>query len=100
MRRTTWPRFRWLIQLVAMILRHKALVAAALIAAGFAAHAEKKTVCTITVNSADEREVFKRFLPADDYEFVELVERGRPDWLRSSCQKQVQCDVLLISGHF
>jgi len=83
-----------------MILRHKALVAAALIAAGFAAHAEKKTVCTITVNSADEREVFKRFLPADDYEFVELVERGRPDWLRSSCQKQVQCDVLLISGHF
>lgn len=83
-----------------MLLRHALLLAAALIAAGFAAHAEKKTVCTITVNSADEREAFKRFLPAEDYEFVELVERARPDWLRSSCQKQVQCDVLLISGHF
>jgi len=28
------------------------------------------------------------------------VEKGREDWLRSSCQKQVQCDVLVISGHF
>jgi hypothetical protein len=79
---------------------HRFLLAAVLIAAGFAAHAGKTTVCTITVNSADERDAFKRFLPADDYEFVELVERGRPDWLRSSCQKHVQCDVLVISGHF
>jgi len=70
-----------------------------LAAVAFAA-AGKTTVCTITVNSPDEREAFKRHLPVDDYEFVELVEKGRPDWLRSSCQKQVQCDVLLISGHF
>jgi hypothetical protein len=63
-------------------------------------HAAKKTVCTITVNSSDEREVFRRSLPADQFEFVELVERGRPDWLASACQKGVRCDALLISGHF
>ena len=39
-------------------------------------------------------------LPKGEYEFVELVERGRPDWLASACAKQVRCDVLLISGHF
>jgi hypothetical protein len=67
--------------------------------AGFAA-AEPKTVCTVTVNSADEREVFRQSLPPDQYRFVELVERGRPDWLASACRKQVSCDVLVISGHF
>ena len=64
------------------------------------ARADKKTVCTITVNSPDEREMFRRSLPADDFDFVELVERGRPDWLTSACRKGVRCDALLISGHF
>ena len=61
---------------------------------------EKQTVCTITVNSADEKEAFRRYLPASKYAFVELVERDRPDWLASSCQAGVQCDVLIISGHY
>lgn len=64
------------------------------------AHAEKKTVCTVTVNSADEWETFRARLPKGDYEFVELIEKGRPDWLRSSCQRGVKCDVLVVSGHF
>jgi hypothetical protein len=64
------------------------------------AAAEKKTVCTITVNSADEQKTFQRFLPSDKYQFVELVERNRPDWLASACQAQVACDVLVISGHY
>lgn len=59
-----------------------------------------QTVCTVTVNSADEKEVFRRFLPAPQYRFVELVERGRPDWLRSACRAGVSCDVLIISGHY
>jgi hypothetical protein len=59
-----------------------------------------KTVCTITVNSADEKEAFQRQLPASRWRFVELVERGRPDWLASSCRAGVRCDVLVISGHF
>ena len=59
-----------------------------------------KTVCTITVNSSDEKEAFRRSLPADKYRFVELVERGRPDWLATACQQHVRCDVLVISGHY
>lgn len=62
--------------------------------------AEKQTVCTITVNSADEQEAFRRHLPAAKYQFVELVERHRPDWLSSACQAAIACDVLVISGHY
>ena len=62
--------------------------------------AEKKTVCTITVNSDNEKEAMRARLPHDKFQFVELVEHGRPDWLESACQKKVQCDVLVISGHF
>ena len=57
-------------------------------------------MCTITVNSADEKEAFRRYLPESKYRFVELVERGRPDWLASACRAGVSCDVLIISGHY
>ena len=78
-----------------------ALVAAVVVVAAIpSAHAGKRTVCTITVNSADEREVFKQRLPEGEYDFVELVERGRPDWLASACRQGVRCDLLVISGHF
>jgi hypothetical protein len=83
---------------------HRRLALVALAAAAWLvcapAFADKTTVCTITVNSSDEREVFRRYLPADRYQFVELVERGRPDWLASACRKGIRCDVLVISGHF
>src|SRR2546422_4346293 len=74
-----------------------ALLAAAL---GLEVRADKGTVCTITVNSSDEKEMFRRYLPEDKFQFVELVERGRPDWLASACQRRVRCDVVVISGHF
>src|SRR5216683_649930 len=85
-----------------MAVSTKYVLLAAMLAAIWAhdARADKKTVCTITVNSPDEREIFRRNLPQDDFQFVELVERGRPDWLESACRKGVRCDVLLISGHF
>jgi hypothetical protein len=76
------------------------LLAAALALAAPAAFAAKQTVCTVTVNSADEKEAFRRHLPADRFDFVELVEHGRPDWLRSACERRVSCDVLVVSGHF
>jgi len=72
----------------------------ALAAAAARAEEPRQVVCTITVNSADEREAFRRFLPPDKFDFVELVESGRPDWLASSCRRGIQCDVLLVSGHF
>ena len=62
--------------------------------------AGKRTVCTITVNSSDEKEMFRQRLPASQYRFVELVERGRRDWLESACSEGVRCDILIISGHF
>src|SRR6185436_15575557 len=40
------------------------------------------------------------YLPRDEYRFVELVERGRPDWLESACRQDIRCDALIISGHF
>ncbi len=75
-------------------------VAAALSLSMPPARADKQTVCTITVNSADEKEVFRRHLPESKYRFVELVERDRPDWLGSACRKAISCDVLIISGHY
>ena len=75
----------------------------ALVTAGLpidAAAGATATVCTITVNSADEKDAFRRYLPKDKFEFVELVEPGNRDWLASACQRNVQCDVLIISGHF
>lgn len=64
------------------------------------ASAAPKTVCTVTINSSDEKESFQRHLPPGDYQFVELVQRGQPDWLASARQRGVSCDVLVISGHF
>ena len=61
---------------------------------------EPRTVCTITVNSADEQEAFRRYLPPASCRFVELVERHRPDWLASACRAAVACDVLVVSGHY
>ncbi len=78
------------------------LLVVALLAVGWGTDtdAAKRTVCTITVNSPDEKEMFRQRLPEAQYQFVELVERGRPDWLASACQQGIHCDVLIISGHF
>jgi hypothetical protein len=86
----------------AMSISAKVVVLTAALAAVWAleVQAEKKTVCTITVNSADEKEMFRRSLPGDKFQFVELVERGRPDWLSSACRQGIRCDVLVISGHY
>ena len=74
----------------------------ALATAGWAieAAAAKSTVCTITVNSANEKDAFRRHLSKDKFEFVELVEPGNRGWLAAACLRKVQCDVLVISGHF
>ena len=80
----------------------KVFLLVALLAMGCAteSYAGKRTVCTITVNSANEKDAFRKYLPDDQYQFVELVERGRPDWLASACRQGVRCDLLVISGHF
>jgi hypothetical protein len=78
-----------------------AIIAAAMaLAAAVPAQADQRTVCTITVNSPDEQAAMRRYLPERDYRFVDLVEHGRSDWLESACQRQVRCDILVVSGHF
>jgi hypothetical protein len=76
-----------------------AFCALVVVTPAFAA-AAKQTVCTITVNSSDEKQAFRRYLPSDRFEFVELVERGRPDWLESARRNGIHCDLLVISGHY
>lgn len=61
---------------------------------------DKKNICFITINSSDEKEVFKKSLPKDQFNFTELVNPSNPQWFRSSCEARVSCDVLVISGHF
>lgn len=86
--------------------RARGLAAAALapvfIAALAATPADRavRTVCTVTVNSPDEKQALARHLAAPHWRFVELVEPGRADWLHAACRSGVRCDVLVISGHY
>lgn len=80
--------------------RSAALLACLVAGWAFDAGAAPKTVCTITINSSDERDVLQRHLPRGDYRFVELVQQGRRDWMAAACRSGVTCDALVISGHF
>lgn len=63
--------------------------------------ADKKTVCSVTINSSEEINLFKKYLNENDFNFVELTESSEDDdWLSVSCEKKIQCDVLVVSGHF
>lgn len=64
--------------------------------------AAPRTVCTMTVNSDDEREMFRKWLPADDFELVELLPTlsRSGDWVGEACRRGIRCDVLVVSGHF
>ena len=67
----------------------------------------KYQVCSITINSSDEIEIFKEFLPAKDFDFVELLPQAVNEkqdhsshWFDEACEKDYRCDILVISGHF
>lgn len=64
--------------------------------------APKKTVCTVTINSSDEADAFKKHLSPELWNFVELAnpEDSKPGWFRAACEKHVSCDILILSGHF
>lgn len=98
------------------IMRTLSAVAIAALAAS-AVHAQepvsaKKKVCTITINSDHEKKVMEKNLPAAQFEFIELLPaakktaghggetNGIPDWLNEACEKKIECDVMVISGHF
>ncbi len=59
-------------------------------------------VCSMTLNSSDERDTFIRHLEGKrGFKFVELYqpELFGDQWLDAACASGVECDVLLISGH-
>lgn len=70
--------------------------------------AKQRTVCTATINSSDEKEIFQKNLEGQGFKFVELTDFAKTtelggsnaDWFQKACDSGVKCDVLLISGHF
>lgn len=67
----------------------------------FASAEDKKTVCSITINSDDEIKEFKKSFSPRIWNFVELTNLGAgPKWFLNACKKKISCDILLISGHF
>lgn len=64
----------------------------------------QKNICTVTLNSSEEVILFKKHFSPIDWNFIELTENATSEqdtqWLQKSCEKQIQCDILLVSGHF
>ena len=63
----------------------------------------KRTVCSMTLNSDEETEIFREQIAKDRAHYnplVELTDFGGGDWFKKACQSGIRCDQLLISGHF
>ena len=74
----------------------------------------KGTICTITINSSEEREEFRKNLEPQGFQIRELIEDSprsenkeeldSKDWFVTACKKLSEegthCDALVISGHF
>ena len=69
----------------------------------------KMNACFVTINSSEEKHVFKQSLStgsnAGKFDFHELIpedpaETGPQDWFEMACKKNIRCDVLVVSGHF
>lgn len=74
---------------------------ASTLAANHAEAAPNKVFCSMTLNSSNEIETFRKSLKNQGFDFVELVPDSKdPSWFKKSCESGLQCDVLLISGHF
>jgi HEAT repeat protein len=74
----------------------------------------RKTLCTATLNSSTEKQAFEEFLTPLGFDLVELTEqtlgevkkgeeensKKKDEWFEASCKKKIQCDILVVSGHF
>ncbi len=68
------------------------------------------TLCTMTLNSSDEKEAFesyKRRFGDQNLKIVELTNmkniknsKSSDNWFENACDSKIQCDALLISAHF
>lgn len=72
------------------------------------AQAERLNLCTITINSSEEKDAFISHLRKNNpgqFNHVELTTRyknGRNGhWFKNACaDRNLQCDLLVVSGHF
>jgi hypothetical protein len=62
----------------------------------------KYTVCAMTFNSTDEIELYKKKMDPKAFNpIVEITEFDKGNnWLQSACKSGIQCDQLIVSGHF
>jgi hypothetical protein len=64
----------------------------------------KRTVCTITLNSDNEKKIFTSKYKKEGVDFKELTDyksdSNDKNWFDKACQSGVKCDALIISGHF
>lgn len=64
----------------------------------------KKNLCSITLNSSEELNIFKSHLSEKDWNFIELVpddsQADDKNWFAGVCKPTINCDILVISGHF
>lgn len=64
----------------------------------------KRTVCSMTLNSDEERDIFIREVEKDRAHFNQVVELtsfgSGGNWFEAACRTGVRCDILVISGHF
>ena len=79
------------------------MVAAVVVACLWTRPTAGQTLCTVTLNSADEKAALRAAFPRA--RLIELTDYAAPgsagsDWLGASCRAGVSCDLLLVSGHF
>lgn len=64
----------------------------------------KKNLCTVTINSSEEADIFKKRLSPKEWNFIELTPDNSAsetkNWFQAACKKNISCDILIISGHF
>jgi hypothetical protein len=77
------------------------------------AQASKPVICTLTMNSNDEKKIFQSYYK-NEFDFNELTEtygkknddndedeQSNEDWFHNACADQnLVCDVVVLSGHF
>jgi len=64
---------------------------------------DKFTICAITINSDNERNLFEKEVKKNPTKFnpiVELTTLDEKDWFEKACESGIRCDQLIISGHF
>lgn len=83
----------------------------AILGAFFSVPALATNFCSLTLNSSAEIQVFKsQYSKVPGNKFIELTDFVSPfdkldgasnhHWLKRACRKGIQCDVLIVSGHF